>query len=202
MAKKPKTPRGSVPADGREVVRLFNETPVGRALADVSRPMHAVFHIWRVRFPNIPFTDEALCDWLATQGINHVDAKRMTYEQVVAMLNKPQTEASPETPQEQKKAATDEQEPQLSMVVDLERMEVRFGDEVLPCKSERALRLLQVYLDNEGRWITDKAARNSDPCISERADKLKKLLPNHIQSLIESDRKLGSRLCLPQPSTR
>jgi hypothetical protein len=63
----------------------------------------AARHLWRERFPAIPFEPEAIYDWLATKNMAQWEAANLTYPEVCTMLRggepapgEPQTEAAAE----------------------------------------------------------------------------------------------------------
>src|SRR6266478_2449602 len=84
------------------------------------------------------------------------------------------------------------------LAVDLARMGAILDGAFMDCNSEQALRLLQVYADHPGVWISSTELKGFDAELDgAKPHVLKKLLPPTIRSLIESDRRKGSRLTLP-----
>jgi hypothetical protein len=82
--------------------------------------------------------------------------------------------------------------------VDLARKTIKYRRKVHDIESERALRWVKVLAEHPGEWISAPELSNFDcELTGVRTDRLKKFLPRRIRSLIESDRKRGSRLSLP-----
>jgi len=68
----------------------------------------------------------------------------------------------------------------------------------MDCDSEQALRLLKVYADHPGVWISSTELKDFDPELDgAKPHVLKKLLPPKIRSLIISNPRKGSRLTFP-----
>jgi hypothetical protein len=79
--------------------------------------------------------------------------------------------------------------------VNLERRTVSLGDQTWDVKSVQALRWLKVLSDHPGEWIAGTALAGHDPDLDgARTDRLRKFLPEPVQSLIDSGTGKGSRL--------
>jgi hypothetical protein len=84
------------------------------------------------------------------------------------------------------------------LTVDLARMGAILDGVFMDCDSKQALRLLKVYADHPGVWISSTEVKGFDPELDgAKPHVLKKLLPPTIRSLIEPDRRKGSRLIFP-----
>jgi hypothetical protein len=102
---------------------------------------------------------------------------------------------------EQPQAARAEPRPATSETarptVNLECRTVTLGDRTWDVKSVQALRWLKVLSDHPGEWIAGAALANHDFDLDgARTDRLKKVLPEPVQSLIDSETGKGSRLRL------
>jgi hypothetical protein len=72
----------------------------GKALwynAEFSLLQDAIQDLWE-RFAGTPFSCERVCRWLATQGINRVDAREVTLAEVRRMLERELTARQPAPP--------------------------------------------------------------------------------------------------------
>jgi hypothetical protein len=88
--------------------------------------------------------------------------------------------------------------PPLRLTVDLARMEAVLDGVYMECDSKQALRLLKVYAGHPGVWISSTELKGFDSELDgAKPHVLKKLLPPTIRSLIESNRRKGSRLTFP-----
>jgi hypothetical protein len=105
---------------------------------------------------------------------------------LVSEADRASTEAASERPK---------QSPSVRITVDLARMQVTLDGVSMECNSVQALRLVQVYAEHPDVWISASELKNYDTeLIGAKPHVLKKLLPLAIRSLIESDRRKGSRL--------
>jgi hypothetical protein len=103
------------------------------------------------------------------------------------------------------KAGTDEpaaeqhkEPPRPRLTVDLARRTVTLDGMTYEVSSDRALRWVKVLAEHPGEWISSTELKRYDPELDDpRPDRCKKHLPPEILSLINSDRRKGSRLCLP-----
>jgi hypothetical protein len=81
------------------------------------------------------------------------------------------------------------------ITVDLARMQVTLDGVSMECDSVQALRLVKVYADHPDVWISASELKNHDYELDgAKPHVLKKRLPRVIASLIQSDRRKGSRL--------
>jgi hypothetical protein len=73
----------------------------------------------------------------------------------------------------------------------------------MDCDSEQALRLLKVYADHPGVWISTTELKDYDTELDgAKPHVLKKRLPPPIRSLIQSNRRKGSRLTFPKSRSK
>ena len=87
--------------------------------------------------------------------------------------------------------------PPPRLTIDLARMGATLDGAFMDCKSRQALRLLKVYAEHPGEWISSTELKKYDGELDgAKPHVLKKLLPPTIRSLIQSDRRKGSRLNL------
>lgn len=93
-------------ADFERLISQIREDPdcdgtllgTGGFMDQQDRAMAAVRHLWAERFPSIPFHWRALRDFLASQGITPLQARRMRFEDIAVLLQEaPATNASGST---------------------------------------------------------------------------------------------------------
>lgn len=81
--------------------------------------------------------------------------------------------------------------------IDLGKLCISWRGTVYDCRSENALRLLQVLVDHAGEWISAKNLGRYDPFLAGcRPHKLKRYLPPEIRQFIESSKnpRQGTRI--------
>lgn len=64
----------------------------GGPIDEAMRLFRAVPGAWAIEFPFVQYSDRALFNWLAVQGITPAQAERMTLADVVTMLQAPESE--------------------------------------------------------------------------------------------------------------
>jgi hypothetical protein len=85
------------------------------------------------------------------------------------------------------------------VVVDLDRRTVTIDGADVDVPSEQAIRWVAVLSRRPGCWIPSRSLRRfDDELYGARTDKLRQYLPEPIDSLIESQAGVGSRLVLPE----
>jgi len=83
----------------------------------------------------------------------------------------------------------------LRLTVDLARMQLTLDGICMDCDSVQALRLVKVYAEHPDVWISASELKNYNSELDgAKPHVLKKLLPPTIRSLIQSNRRKGSRL--------
>ncbi len=88
--------------------------------------------------------------------------------------------------------------PPPRLTVDLARMGAILDGVFMDCDSEQALRLLKVYADHPGVWISATELKDYDAELDgAKPHVLKKLLPPTIRSLVKSNHRKGSRFTFP-----
>jgi hypothetical protein len=81
------------------------------------------------------------------------------------------------------------------LTVDVARKTITLDGETDDVTSDAALRWVKVLAEHPGEWISAVELRKHDPELdSARTDRLKKLLPERVQHLIDSETGKGSRL--------
>lgn len=108
----------------------------------------------------------------------------------------------PEVTVEPRAGGGDENKKQPSkptLIIDIERLTVTWKTRRLDVRSGLAVRWLKVLADNEGKWIPASALCDHDMALDGvRTDRLKKHIPKQVLKLIETSKRHGSRLVLPQ----
>jgi len=119
-------------------------------------------------------------------------------EGVLALHLETEAESTPPKAESGEQPPPPKEPPPPRLTVDLARMGAILDGVFMDCDSEQALRLLKVYADYSGVWISSTELKDYDAELDgAKPHVLKKLLPPTIRSLIEPDRRKGSRLIFP-----
>ncbi len=118
-------------------------------------------------------------------------------EGVLALRHEVMAERTPLEAAGNKPPLSRKEPPPSRLTVDQGRMGATLDGVFLDCNSKQALRLLSVYASHPGVWISATELKKYDAELDgAKPHVLKKLLPPRICTLIQSDRRKGSRLWL------
>ena len=128
-------------------------------------------------------------------------------EGVLALRRETEAEAEAEGTQQGDESGAQhlllKESPRLRLTVDLARMGATLDGVFMDCDSAQALRLLEVYANHPGVWISSAELKDYDAELDgAKPHVLKNFLPATIRSLIQSNRRKGSRLCLSYMTMR
>jgi hypothetical protein len=119
-------------------------------------------------------------------------------EAVLALHLETEAESAPPEAESSEQPPPPKEPPPPRLTIDLARMGAILDGVFMDCNSEQALRLLQVYADHPGVWISSTELKGFDAELDgAKPHVLKKLLPPKIRSLIKSNPRKGSRLTFP-----
>ena len=117
---------------------------------------------------------------------------------VLALHRETEAESAPPEAESSEQPLPPKEPPPPRLTIDLARMGAILDGVFMDCNSEQALRLLQVYADHPGVWISSTELKGFDAELDgAKPHVLKKLLPPKIRSLIKSNPRKGSRLTFP-----
>jgi hypothetical protein len=143
-----------------------------------------------------PELQEALAD-LKDAGLVRVEAGNMRDPQRLHLTQEGALQRLESIPSD-KRPPPSGKPPPPRLTVDLARKTITLDGVTHDISSERALRWVKALALHPGEWISSTELKKHDAELDGvRPDRLKKHLPSEVLSLIESDRRKGSRLHLP-----